>query len=147
MDNEKLSAADQYQAAFERLKANKPTRLAKGTLVSQNNVAREAGSDPSALRKSRFPTLIAEIQRYVTSQESRGALSARATRADQRRKRRSLKDRLDEVARQRDMLASKLCEADVTILALRAQIEQLAKYAPENNVIPLRQVHEKGGTK
>ena len=61
----RMSAVEQYNAAFERLKHNRPERLPKGALVSQNNVAKEAGSDPSALKKSRFPLLIAEIQKYV----------------------------------------------------------------------------------
>lgn len=65
--SKRISAAEQYRAAFERLKNNKPERLPKGTLVSQNNVAKEAGSDPSALKKTRFPLLIAEIQMYVES--------------------------------------------------------------------------------
>ncbi|WP_318351643.1 hypothetical protein [Klebsiella pneumoniae] len=58
----RMSAGEQYRAAFERLKSNKPERLPKGTPVSQNNVAKEAGSDPSALKKARFPLLIAEIK-------------------------------------------------------------------------------------
>jgi len=60
-----ISAGERYRAAFERLKSNKPERLPKGSSVSQNNVAKEAGSDPSALKKSRFPLLVAEIQKYV----------------------------------------------------------------------------------
>jgi len=51
-----MSAGDLYRAAFERLKNNKPERLPKGTPVSQNNVAKEAGSDPSALKKRAFPS-------------------------------------------------------------------------------------------
>lgn len=39
--------------------------IPKGTPVTQNNVGKEAGSDPSALTKSRFPSLIAEIKTYV----------------------------------------------------------------------------------
>ena len=59
------SATDRYRDAFERLKLNRPHLLPKGTPVTQNNVAKEAGSDPSALKKSRFPSLIAEIKAYV----------------------------------------------------------------------------------
>ena len=39
----------QFYEAFIRLKNNKPNILPKGTKVSQNNVAKEAGVDPSAL--------------------------------------------------------------------------------------------------
>ena len=67
MSSEKieLSAEQRFRQAFERLKANKPKVLEVGTPVSQNNVAKEAGCDPSALRKSRFPALVREIQAYL----------------------------------------------------------------------------------
>lgn len=62
---ELLSAEQRFRLAFERLKANTPKLVEFGTLVTQNNVAREAGCDPSALRKARFPALIREIQAYI----------------------------------------------------------------------------------
>ena len=46
-----------FSAAFERLKYGNTLILPPGSPVSQNNVAREAGRDPSALRKSRYPRL------------------------------------------------------------------------------------------
>ena len=58
-----MSNAEQlYRDAFLRLKQGKPLRLKKGAPVTQNNVAKEAGRDPSALKKSRFPELIREIK-------------------------------------------------------------------------------------
>lgn len=51
-----------FSASFERLKYGNTLILPPGSPVSQNNVAREAGRDPSALRKSRYPKLVADIQ-------------------------------------------------------------------------------------
>lgn len=55
---------DNFRRA-ERLKVGEPIILiSKNSLVSQNNVVREAGCDPSALKKSRHPVLI-EIQEWA----------------------------------------------------------------------------------
>lgn len=59
------SAESRYRDAFERLKHGCPKLLSVGTPVSQNNVALEAGAHPSALRKERYPELIAAIQAHV----------------------------------------------------------------------------------
>jgi hypothetical protein len=65
MKSSKHKAAEaNFREAFERLKIGAQEVLPAGSMVSQNNVAREAGCDPSALRKSRFPSRIAEIQIY-----------------------------------------------------------------------------------
>ncbi|WP_223879694.1 hypothetical protein [Dechloromonas sp. CZR5] len=137
VNDQQPSAADQYRAAFERLKSNMPVRLPKGTLVTQNNVAREAGTDPSALKKSRFPTLIAEIQQFVSSQEDIRPASARQARIARQNKNRSLKERLAEVSLQRDTLASKLSEADMVILELRGQLDELLKKESKSTVVSL----------
>lgn len=67
MQYEKETAEERFRAAFERLKENNPTELKRGTPVSQNNVAKEAGKDPSALRKNRHGKLIADIQAWVSA--------------------------------------------------------------------------------
>lgn len=45
------AAETAFRAAFLRLKLGKPQVMPKGTPVTQNNVAREAGRDPSALKR------------------------------------------------------------------------------------------------
>ncbi|EPU1531450.1 hypothetical protein ACVUQY_006647, partial [Pseudomonas aeruginosa] len=102
------SAADQYRDAFERLKLNRPQLLPKGTPVTQNNVAKEAGSDPSALKKSRFPSLITEIKTYVEQHVEERLPSLNQVNLLARQKSRALRDRIEQVARQRDQLASLL---------------------------------------
>ncbi len=49
--NDKGSAEDRFRAAFERLKSDTPIHIARGSALTQNNIAREAGLDPSALKK------------------------------------------------------------------------------------------------
>jgi hypothetical protein len=132
-----VSAGDLYRAAFERLKKNEPQRLPKGTPISQNNVAKEAGSDPSALKKSRFPTLIAEIQKYVADNIDSRPESAHQVRVSARKKNRSLRERMEAVMQQRDHLASLLAEADATILELFDRVAELERMRPSPNVVPL----------
>ena len=58
------NAEQRFRAAFVRLKEGSPEVLPVGSEAVQNNVAIEAGKHPSALRKERFPELVAEIQAY-----------------------------------------------------------------------------------
>lgn len=131
------SAADQYRDAFERLKLNRPQLLPKGTPVTQNNVAKEAGSDPSALKKSRFPSLIAEIKIYVERNAEERPPSLNQVNLLARQKSRALRDRIEEVARQRDQLASLLSEADTKIIELYDRIAELERQLPASNIISL----------
>lgn len=133
----RLSACDLYRDAFERLKNDKPQRLPKGTPISQNNVAKEAGCDPSALKKSRFPTLIAEIQKYIADNIDNRPESAHQVRVSARKKNRSLRERMENVIQQRDHLASLLTEADATILELLDRVAELERMLPSSNVVPL----------
>ena len=131
------SAADQYRDAFERLKLNRPQLLPKGTPVTQNNVAKEAGSDPSALKKSRFPSLIAEIKTYVEQHAEERPPSLNQVNLLARQKSRALRDRIEQVARQRDQLASLLSEADAKIIELYDRIAELERQLPASNLISL----------
>ncbi|WP_130905403.1 MULTISPECIES: hypothetical protein [unclassified Pseudomonas] len=131
------SAADQYRDAFERLKLNRPQLLPKGTPVTQNNVAKEAGSDPSALKKSRFPSLIAEIKTYVEQHAEERPPSLSKVNLLARQKSRALRDRMEQVARQRDQLASLLSEADAKIIELYDRIAELERQLPASNLISL----------
>lgn len=135
----RTSAGEQYRAAFERLKANKPELLPVGTPVSQNNVAKEAGSDPSALKKSRFPLLIIDIQKYVETHVEDRPASVRQVRLAARKKNRSVQERLTTIMQQRDHLASLLIEADTTILELMDRVAELERNLPASNVVSLGQ--------
>jgi hypothetical protein len=130
-----MTAEENFRAAFERLKSNTPKICPLGTLVSQNNVAKEAGTDPSALKKSRFPTLIAEIQQYVSAIEV--PTSNRQKELVKKKKSRDLKERFEDVTKQRDLLASMLAEADLTILELKDKLKQYEDSKTESNIISI----------
>ncbi len=130
-------AEEAFRAAFERLKQGKPELLEKGARVSQNNVAKEAGCDPSALRKSRFPTLVSEIQRWSAEHGGDAPPSPRQKILAQRKKNRSLRDQIESLKAERDHAFSLLVEADAKIVDLmdtvatqKAQIDGLSNVTP-----------------
>lgn len=101
-----------FKEAFERLKSNTPINVPKGSKISQNNVAKEAGKHPTALKKDRFPMLVLEIQDYLKQQEiDKETISKKK----QLRKHRSLEERLADCKKQRDKLAS-ICEAQAALI-------------------------------
>lgn len=76
-------AEDRYRDAFTRLKEGRPVVLAEGSTASQNNVALEAGRHPSALRKERFPQLVAEIQGYCGEIEKATVAAEASSKPDE----------------------------------------------------------------
>lgn len=57
-----MSALNDYYAALERLKANKPTILPKGSAINNDTVALEAGRKRGSIKKSRHAVLIEVIE-------------------------------------------------------------------------------------
>lgn len=119
-----LTAEQRFRQAFERLKANKPNVLNPGSVVSQNNVAREAECDPSALRKSRFPSLIREIQAYIEI-NMQDRPSKRKELLRQRGLRADMKKRLEEVIAQRDVAQSQLISAQRRVIELTFELQSV----------------------
>jgi hypothetical protein len=133
-DAEKL-----FQDAFERLKRNKPTRLPVGTPVSQNNVAKEAGRDPSALRKSRYPRLIRAIQKWIEDNGNapRNRNSSASLIKGARGKNRELKARIIELTQQRDRAMARLVIAEDSILNLHRRLQEYkARVGESDNIVP-----------
>lgn len=124
------SAEIRFRQAFERLKSGQPTLLAKGTLVTQNNVAREAGCDPTALRKARFPALIREIQAYLELHKPDEHLTLQKA-ARRKAAKRSSKERLDDAIRQRDKAQSTLTSANYRIVELSNEVQALQRQLDE----------------
>ena len=145
MSSEKieLSAEQRFRQAFERLKANKPKVLEVGTPVSQNNVAKEAGCDPSALRKSRFPALVREIQAYLelTQEETP---SKRQTALKERAARQKHRDQLADVVRQRDAAVSQLVSANRRVVELSEEVGMLRLRLDELRPQPTPLHHPRG---
>ena len=123
-----------FREAFERLKGDNPDRIPKGTPVSQNNVAKEAGCDPSALRKVRYPSLIAEIQRWIEEHAPDAPPTPRQTMLAQRNSNRSLREKIESLKVERDHAYSLLVEADGKILDLMLENERLKAELPPSNI-------------
>ena len=120
-ETSQATAEQRFRHAFIRLKANKPTTLDSGTPVSQNNVAKEAGCDPTALRKARFPALVREIQAYVEIHQQERP-SKRKQLLKQRKARTDLKQRIKEVEAERDQAQSLLGSAQRRIVELSLEL-------------------------
>lgn len=119
--NPKTAEAN-FREAFERLKNGTPKVLPADSLVSQNNVAKEAGCDPSALRKSRYPVLVAEIQNYVAAHGGERPESERQKLLKQRQRSRSARKTIADLKKQRDAAASLLVEAEARIVILTRKL-------------------------
>lgn len=120
-----FSAEQRFREAFERLKLGVPQALPKGTPVSQNNVAKEAGCDPSALRKARFPVLVIEIQEWVASHKSDQRPSERQRLLKKRSKNRDLRETIADLKKQRDIAAGLLADADLRIVELTEKLADM----------------------
>lgn len=140
--DECLSPEERLRNAFERLKLGIPAVLPKGTSVTQNNVAKEAGyKDPSALRRTRFPLLVLEIQEWGAANEDEQPSSERQRLRKQRGKNRSLRETIADLTKQRDKAEGLLVDADLRIVELtekladlQAQLDRLKPKAPVLNL-------------
>ena len=131
------SAEQRFRQAFERLKDGAPIVLKLGMPVTQNNVAREAGCDPSALKKSRFPELIREIQAYCEIHQEN--IESAAQKVKKRRAaNRSMQQRMADAIRQRDEATSKLISASRRILELTEENLHLQQRLEELQPTPRR---------
>lgn len=119
------NAEQRFRDAFERLKLGVPKVLPKGTHVSQNNIAKEAGCDPSALRKSRFPLLVIAIQDWVKVHNGKQPSSERQRLLQQRRKNRDTRETIADLKKQRDTAAGLLADADRKIVELSDKVADL----------------------
>lgn len=135
------TAEANFRESFERLKAGVPKVLPAGTLVSQNNVAKEAGCDPSALRKARFPGLVEEIQAYLATNSQERSNSERQRLLKARQVSRSKSETIANLKAQRDDAVSRLVEADELIGTLARHVQdlqaKLEDLQPSANIIPM----------
>ena len=133
-------AETHFREAFERLKTGNPKTLPKGSKVTQNNVAREAGVDPSALRKSRFPELVEEIKSWKSDSADvyTQHTSSRQSVLSRRARNRNLREQLLDVQAERDDAMSKLVDAERHIISLTLENQRLQASLPSSNVAPIR---------
>lgn len=129
--SEKLSdqaktAEQRFREAFERLTLGVPEVMPPGTSVSQNNVAKEAGCDPSALRKARFPLLVMEIQEWVRAHGDSCFDSKRQKMRRSRDRNRSYRQTIADFELERDKLAGLLSDANLLIVELTEKVAFLS---------------------
>jgi hypothetical protein len=126
-----------FRDAFDRLKNGRPTILPIGTPVTQNNVAREANRDPSALRKSRYPKLIRAIQKWIEDNGTgaRSRTSSASLLKGARDKNRELSGRIEEVVGQRDTAMARLVIAEDSILQLHQQLQDYKSRVGETDTV------------
>lgn len=123
-----------YWEAFDRLKSSSPIRLPAGSEVTQNNVAREAGNDPSALKKKRYARLVASIQQWLKDHPSEVArTNERLSRANAKID--ALNRKIELLTRQRDAALSQLLSAESQLVSLLS--ERDAANTIDDNVIEL----------
>lgn len=133
-------AEKNFRSAFDRLKSGKTERLPAGSRFSQNNIAREAGCDPSALKKSRYPALILEIQSWANSSPAIASDKKVCSSLISKKSRRALNDQMRDLKEQRDHLASLLLEAQSKIMTLSTELNTLHAAAVHTNVLPIRKM-------
>ena len=121
MSQDKAEPAEAiYRAAFERLKSGNPINVKGEYTISQNNVAREALRDPSALKKKRFPILVAEIQVYTAKKNTPNNKKKKTSNRT-----RTTKERLKDCTKQRDKMCSIISSQNEYIDNLLNEINEL----------------------
>ena len=130
-------AESAFREAFARLKGGKPNLLPRGTPLTQNNVAREAGLDPSALKKARYPVLVAEIQYAISQNEAVYVSASSKSVSIQRKRNRSLREQIEALKSQRDNALALLVSADARIVALTMENQRLQAMHPKSNIVPM----------
>lgn len=131
--NDADGAEQEFRSAFERLKNGETNVLAPGSPISQNNVAREAARDPSALKKSRYPKLVREIQAWLAAHPKEVSIATTESASEVKRRNRSLREALEMMKKERDAALSMLVEADTFILELQAQLSSLTESRNSND--------------
>jgi len=139
----KPSAEKAFWEAFERLKRDEPQRLPKGTRPYEANVAREAGVSPSALKKARFPTLVASIQQWIEEHAAPPTSKDSVSGIEGRQRSRSLRQQIEALTAQRDAAISLLTSADARILELTRECERLRPAEANATVVPIDRKHKK----
>ena len=128
-----------FLEAFERLKSNKPEIVPKGTPVSQNNVAKETGVNPSALRSSRYPELTQKIQKWIEDhKEDTVQKSSRQMMLAQKSKNRDLREQIVSLKEQRDKSLSMLVETQSEVIRLTLENQRLKSQIPAVNATRLK---------
>lgn len=129
----KVSAESKFRAALARIVDGRTLNVEGGAQITQNNVAREAGVDPSALRASRYPALVREIQDLAGNAKAAVGRKEHQPNCSRIEGRRSEKQRYQDMKRQRDHAAALLVSADSEVLRLMLRLRDLERHIEETS--------------
>jgi len=129
----KVSAESKFRAALARIIDGSALNVERNARITQNNVAREAGVDPSALRASRYPALVMEIRDLADIARADVGRMGHKPHRPGSEERRNEKQRYQDMKRQRDHAAALLASADSEVLRLMLRVRDLERHIEETS--------------
>ena len=116
-----MSAVNEYYASLERLKANKPTVLPKGSAINNDTVALEAGRKRGSIKKSRHAALIVAIEQ-AAQEAGQNVLSPRQQIEQAKTKTKAVKSDYEQLNDDYERLLEKLNSLLVENFELRQSV-------------------------
>ena len=116
-----MSALNEYYAALERLKANKPNILAKGSAINNDTVALEAGRKRGSIKKSRHAALVQEIE-LAAQQAGQNVLSSTQQIEQAKSKTKAVKSDYEQLQEDYEKLLEKCTSLLVENFELRQKL-------------------------
>lgn len=129
------SAELEYREAFERIVNGCPIRIPAGSLPTLANIAREAGRDPSALKKSRYPAFVRDVEQHnelVSSLSGNRDRSLSSQLSGARQENRELGKEKEQLSIEKYKLQSDCLNLQSAILAMALELDE---YRPKSNVL------------
>ena len=117
-----MSALNEYYAALERLKANKPTVLPKGSAINNDTIALEAGRKRGSIKKSRHAALIEAIE-LAAQEAGRNILSPTQQIEQAKNKTKAVKSGYEQLMEDYEKLLEKINSLLLENFELRQKID------------------------
>ena len=99
-----MSALNDYYAALERLKVNKPIILPKGSAINNDTLALEAGRKRGSIKRSRYAALVEAIE-FAAQEVGQNVLSP--TQQVEKAKNKSVKSDYEQLKEDYEKLLEK----------------------------------------
>ncbi|KIY40750.1 hypothetical protein TZ03_11455 [Pseudomonas sp. 10-1B] len=126
----KDNAEFEYRKAFRRIVEGKALRVGKMAPPNLANIAREAGKDPSALKKSRYPIFISEVESFNNNVNSAGeridrSLSTQLKAA--RSENKKLRESYEQLTIERDESHSRVLNLQLALVEMSFGVDGVEK--------------------
>ena len=116
-----MSALNEYYAALERLKANKPTILTKKSAINNDTVALEAGRKRGSIKKSRHAALVQAIEQ-AAQQAGQNVLSPTQQIEQAKSKTKAVKSDYEQLQESYEILLEKCTSLLIENFELRQKV-------------------------